>query len=75
MGEFIDEFHDEISTKKAPVTIWPLLLLSYTMSKYRMHPGLLGSLSQPIQLSAFETQSAPPTPGSSGITSETDYIN
>ena len=55
--------------------MWPLLLLVYTMSKYKIHPGLRGSLSQLIQLSAFKTEFSLPSPGSSGTTFESDHIN
>ena len=34
---FIDGFHDGISTKRAPVTIWPSSLSAYMMSRCKMH--------------------------------------
>lgn len=54
--------------RKAPVTIWSLLLSAYIISQCRyrsMHLSLWRFLSLPTQLSVSEVQSTPPSSGTS----------
>ena len=73
LEEFINGFYDVISTLRAPVTIWPLSLLSYTMSRCRMHLGLRRFLPpstqcQWLRLSLHLQVLVPPVPLLSSIT-------